>query len=62
MEKTLMLGGDTDTNCCIAGCLFGALYGEDEFMRAKKERMLEIADKTHRMYEFDTKATLDALK
>jgi ADP-ribosyl-[dinitrogen reductase] hydrolase len=27
MINTLLLGGDTDTNCCIAGALVGSLFG-----------------------------------
>ena len=27
LKEMLKLGGDTDTNCCIMGGLFGARYG-----------------------------------
>lgn len=33
MRKTLLMGGDTDTNCCIVGSVAEALYGIDNIQR-----------------------------
>lgn len=34
IKKTLLMGGDTDTNCCIVGSMASALYGvSDELIR-----------------------------
>lgn len=30
IRKTLLMGGDTDTNCCIVGSVIEALYGMDD--------------------------------
>ena len=30
MQKTLLMGGDTDTNCAIVGGMAEACYGIDE--------------------------------
>ncbi len=33
IRKTLLMGGDTDTNCCIVGSVAEALYGIDNIQR-----------------------------
>jgi ADP-ribosyl-[dinitrogen reductase] hydrolase len=44
-------GGDTDTNAAVAGAVLGALHGEGAIPKrwiaglAKRERLLEIADR-----------------
>lgn len=40
IERTLWMGGDTDTNCCIVGSLAESFYGmSDELKRQVEERI-----------------------
>ena len=40
IQKTLCMGGDTDTNCAIVGGMAEALYGVDEIYREKANQKL----------------------
>ena len=40
MEQTVMLGGDTDTNCAIVGGLIGAYCGVENIDVSKKFKVL----------------------
>ncbi len=42
MKKILLLKGDTDTNACIAGGLFGAYYGYNKLEMKKEIEKIEI--------------------
>ena len=35
IRKTLLMGGDTDTNCCIVGSVAESLYGMNEKQKAE---------------------------
>lgn len=37
LEKMLLLGGDTDTNCCILGGLIGAVTGVEGYEKKVME-------------------------
>lgn len=41
MRRTLTLGGDTDTNCCIVGGLMGAAVGAEEIPYIYRKTLLE---------------------
>ena len=43
-EKIIELGGDTDTNCSIAGQIAGTLVGEKGIPTELKEKLMEIKD------------------
>lgn len=40
IRKTLLLGGDTDTNCAIVGAVLGALHGENGIPQYMKKSVL----------------------
>ena len=40
IRKTLMMGGDTDTNCAIVGSMAEALYGIDESIKQQVEEKI----------------------
>lgn len=40
IKKTLLMGGDTDTNCCIVGSMAESLYGIDDSLIAKVNEKL----------------------
>lgn len=43
IRKTLLMGGDTDTNCCIVGSMAEALYGMNE--KEKEDAFDKLPDK-----------------
>jgi len=45
MRHLLDLGGDTDTNCCIAGGILGALHGESKLPKEQIKKVLELDTK-----------------
>ena len=40
IERTLWMGGDTDTNCCIVGSLAEAYYGMDDSLKEQVEKKI----------------------
>lgn len=52
IRRTLLMGGDTDTNCCIVGSVSEAIYGLDEkqIFEAKKDLPLEFNKVLKKIY------------
>lgn len=53
IRKTLLMGGDTDTNCCIVGSISEALYGmnSEEINLARKDlpdEFIKVLNKVYR--------------
>ncbi|MDD6879593.1 MAG: ADP-ribosylglycohydrolase family protein [bacterium] len=48
IRKTLLMGGDTDTNACIVGSVAEALYGMSEIQ--KEESLNNLPDKFKKVY------------
>lgn len=48
MIHTLCLGGDTDTNACIAGALFGACYGSNKIDEKWKNTIMDYKSSINR--------------
>ena len=40
IKLTLLMGGDTDTNCAIVGSIAEAMYGIDPLLKSKAEEKL----------------------
>jgi len=41
MKRTMALGGDTSTNCCIVGGLMGAAVGAEKIPQIYRTTLLE---------------------
>lgn len=52
MTQTVMLGGDTDTNCAIVGGLVGAYLGLKLIPKSKVDKVLNCVPKAGRTAEF----------
>ena len=50
--NTVLLGGDTDTNACIAGALYGACYGLDNIPDLWKENVTEYVNSVIRTKKY----------
>lgn len=47
-----MYGGDTDTNCCIGGALFGAYYGIKSIPKIYRHQIMNVKPKRYQTYPF----------
>jgi len=51
MINTILLGGDTDTNACIAGALYGACFGLDGIHKDWLNTVYKSYDERYKVYE-----------